>query len=271
MSMRFPLVIGIAIVVSACGNNSPSTPVTPTKTPTGLSITPNTDLITIKGIETFKSTQTYTDGTSEIVTATWNSSVPDVATIESSTGLTNGIGAGQTSITAQYQGRTATQALRVVPNYHGRWQGDWAVATCTSDGDWLRANICASAYPTGSLWMITLDATQSRDAITGMIDFGDNSPGAVSGAIAMDGHLTVGGTYTLTVDGLSVEVTVSNCETNSTDNQRMTGHFRLTLRAAGMQGAVTVDGDLRICSKGAASPANALGVAHVLGRVRGGR
>lgn len=263
MPIRLLLPIGILVVVCGCGKE----PNIIDGNPTALVIAPATDLITIKGTETFTSTLTYTNGKSETVPATWTSSAPDIATVDSSTGRVVGISPGQTTITAQYQGTTKTQNLRVVPDYQGRWQGDWAVTACISDGDWLLANVCTAGYPAGSLWAITLDATQSRDAITGTIDFGDNAPGAVTGSIAMNGHLEFTGTYTIVVDGLPVEVTVANCDTISMDNQRLTGTFRLTLRTAGMQGSVSIDGNLHVVGKGTAGPPpSSLGIAHVFRR-----
>jgi hypothetical protein len=47
------------------------------------------------------------------------------------------------------------------------------------------------------------------------------------------------------------EVTVSNWETLSTDNQRMTGRYALSFRAAARQGSARIDAELRIVAKGA--------------------
>jgi hypothetical protein len=45
------------------------------------------------------------------------------------------------------------------------------------------------------------------------------------------------------------EVTVSNWETLSTDNQRMTGRYALSFRAAALQGSARIDAELRIVAK----------------------
>ena len=263
MPIRSLLVVGPFLVLCACGKSS--NPVASSPTASGLSITPATDLITINGTETFASTATFSNGSSSVVQSTWSSDAPAVATIDAGSGRAAGVSAGQATIVARYSNLQATRLLRVVPDYQGQWTGDWAVTACTSDGDWLRMTICVSVYPIGSLWALTLVANQTRDAVSGTVDFGDNAPGPVTGAIALDGHLTVGATYTVVLDGVPVEITVSNWDTLSTDNQRMTGHFRLTLRMAGIQGSVSTDGELRVVAKGAAAAAR-VGIAHAFMR-----
>jgi hypothetical protein len=48
--------------------------------------------------------------------------------------------------------------------------------------------------------IITLVASQARDGVTGTIDFGDERPGAITGSIRPDGHLTLNGTYAVTIE-----------------------------------------------------------------------
>ena len=48
-------------------------------------------------------------------------------------------------------------------------------------------------------------------------------------------------------------------ETITTDNQRMTGRFTMTFRAAGIQGSVRFSGELRVVGKTAATPLTATG------------
>lgn len=264
MPIRSLLLIGPFVVLCACGKSS--SPVTPSPALNGLSITPATDLITIKGTETFASTAAYSNGSSGVVQSTWSSDAPAVATIESTTGRAIGVGAGQATISAQYQTQHATRLLRVVPDYSGRWQGDWVITACASDGDWQQMRACETVYTTGSLWALTLVANQTRDSVSGTVDFGDNMPGPVTGTIGLDGHLSVSGTYAIVLEGMSVEVTVSNWDTMSSDNQQMTGRFRLAMRVAGLQGSVSTDGDLRVVGKSAAPSATAMGVAHALSR-----
>lgn len=247
------VVIALLTTVVACGGSGgggPAAPSPPAPTITGLSITPATDLIRIKASESFAVTATLSNGSSQSVQATWGSDTPGVATIDSS-GRATGVANGQATIFADYQGQRATRLLRVVPDYHGRWRGDWSVTACAEEGDWR--GVCRE-FTTGSLWALNLGVTQTRDTVTGTTDFGDDLPGPVSGTIRTSGHLVVSGTYTITIEGLPMEVTVSDWETLTTDNERMTGRFRLGMRAAGLQGSFRTDGELRIVSKTSATP-----------------
>lgn len=140
--------------------------------------------------------------------------------------------------------------LRVVPDYHGRWRGDWIATGCSDEGDWQGA--CGD-FPSGSLFGLSLELTQTRDAISGTTDFGDDLPGAGSGTIRMDGPLVLSGTYTIVIEGIPMELTVADWETVTTDNERMTGRFRVSLRAPGLQGSVGVNGEARIVAKTSAT------------------
>ena len=266
MQARTLVVVALLTTVGACGGNGGGGPTTPSaQTPTlpGLSITPATDLIKIKASETFTANATFSDGSSRSVQATWGSDTPSVATIDS-TGRAMGVAPGLATIYADYQAMRATRLLRVVPDYQGTWQGDWSVTGCGDEGDWT--GVCQLA-PNGTVWALTLGITQTRDSVTGTTDFyGDdlvNLPGPVSGTIGQSGHLVVSGTYTNTIKGNLVESTVSNWETITTDNERMTGRFRETTRVAGLRGSVYHDGELRIVTKTSATPLMAVAEASV--------
>lgn len=244
--MKTHIVIVFALGVAVgCGKDSPVSPSPPPSTLASLSITPATNLIKIKGAETFNVSGTYSDGSTRTVQATWGTDNAGIATIDAS-GRATGVASGQASIFADIQGQRATRLLRVVPDYHGRWRGDWSATGCADEGDWRGA--CAE-FPVGSLFGLSLELTQTGDTVSGTTDFGDELPGAVTGTIRMDGPLVLGGTYTVVFETVPVEITVGNWETVTTDNERMTGRFRLTLRAAGLQGSIGVEGETRIVAK----------------------
>lgn len=254
MATRILAVITLLLITAACGaagNGSSPTAPTPTSAITGLSITPATDLIKLKARETFSSIATFSDGTSRAVTAAWGTSAPGVATVDSS-GHATGMGSGETTIFAWYQGHRATQSLRVVPDYHGLWQGDWRVTGCADEGDWV--GLCRE-FEVGSLWGLTLAVSQNRDAITGTVDFG-RLPGPMSGTIRQSGHLVLTAAYTMTIEEeIATDVTLTDWETITTGNNRMTGRFRATLQAPWCQGSLSADGELRVVIKTAAVPA----------------
>jgi hypothetical protein len=251
MKTRIAAIVFALAAAVGCGEDGG--PGAPSPTPTGLSITPETPLIKIKGTETFSATGTFSDGSKRSVQATWGTDNAAVATIDSS-GRASGVSSGQATIFADAQGQRATRLLRVLPDYHGRWQGDWMTTACGDDGDWRGA--CAE-FPPGSLFGLLLALTQTGDTVSGTADFGDDSPGAVSGTIRMDGPLALGGTQTVVIEGIPVELVISDWETVTTDNERMTGRFRVTFRVAGLTGSIGIDGEVRIVAKTSTSMASA--------------
>lgn len=252
------LVLGLPFGAVSCGGDGgPTAPTPPPATVTGLAITSSTDLLKINQSGTFTATATMSNGSTAIVTATWRTDNPAVATVDSS-GRVTGMASGEASISAEANGVRATpRTLRVLPDYHGRWSGDWRVAGCTTDGDWARTDICRDV-PVDSLLSFALALSQDRDNTSGNVTL-DDVTGPVQGPIRLDGQLNVAGAFTSTDGGLVIDTTVADWETATTDNQRMTGRFTLNFRAAGMKGSVRFNGELRIVAKTAATPLSATG------------
>jgi hypothetical protein len=212
------VVLAIASVfAAACGNSSPAEP---TKAVSSLSMSPGTDWLKVKGTEKFSVTAQYSTGAAEPVTPTWASDNAGVATVDAS-GTVTGIGSGQATITATYQGKSVTRTLRIIPDYAGRWTGNWVVNSCTVQG--LPASWCDpirnGAFPA------TLDIRQSKDVVSADWTFQETS-GTHPGTIAPNGTLTLTGS-TLQ-NGVTIEIT--SWQTITTDNRTMTGAFSLTWR-----------------------------------------
>jgi hypothetical protein len=251
------LALGAALLLAfifstACDKKGGGGPTGPTPTVTNVTLAPSTDFITIKAVQTFSATANFSDGSSRVVQATWGSDAPAVAAVDA--GRVTGVSPGLATIFADYEGQRGVRPLRVVPDYQGRWTGDWSITSCTDGGD--LSGIC-SEYAVGDLFAITLVASQARDGVSGTIDFGDELPGAIAGSIRPDGHLTLNGTYAVTIEDLLFELTIANWDTISLDNQRMTGHLTLSARVAGLQGSYEVAGDLRVVTKTSTTPAHA--------------
>ena len=174
------------------------------------------------------------NGSTATVTATWRSENAAVATVDAN-GRVTGIGSGETAISAESNGVRATpRTIRVLPDYHGRWTGDWRIAGCTADGDWGRTDICREV-PVGSLLPFALALTQDRDNASGNVTL-DDVAGPVQGPIRPGGQLSLAGAFTSTDQGIVLDATIADWETTTTDNQRLTGRFVLVFRAAGLQG-----------------------------------
>lgn len=229
---RVPTAIAIVVVATlgaiACGK---STPANPGPTVATLTLSPATDLIKIKGTEKFSVTAAYTTGATEAVTASWTVDNQQVATVDSG-GTATGVGAGQATITASYQGKTATRGLRVVPDYAGRWSGNWVVTRCAVQGD-FRPDWCV---PVQGTFPASLELVQTRDVTSGPWTF-QESTGNVQGTIASNGSLTL--TSTTFQSGVRIEI--ASWQSTTTDNRTMTGNFSLTWTVPGRSGSAQTD------------------------------
>lgn len=233
------------------GGGSGGNPSAPAPTVTSLAITPATDMLRITGTETFVATAGMSNGTSNAVTASWRSSNPAAATIDSG-GRSTTIASGTTSITAEYQGQSAApRELRVVPDYQGTWRGRLNVRQCTDDGDWRVADFCRT-IGTGDIDSISFALTQSRDSVTGTIDIGGFA-GPATGSIATSGHLAFSGAYTTDFEGVPIHLAVSDGLAVSTDNTRMTGGLVFTFTSTMIAGRARVEADLLNVAKTAAT------------------
>jgi hypothetical protein len=121
-----------------------------------------------------------------------------------------------------------------------------------TDGDWARTDICRDV-PVGSLSPFELALTQGRDSAAGTVTL-DDVAGPVQGAIQRGGQLTLAGAFTAAGEGIALDASITDWETTTTDNQRLSGRFALVFRAAGLQGTVRFNGELRIVAKTAAAP-----------------
>lgn len=256
--------LALPIVSASCGGgDGGGTAPTPT-TVSALAITSSSDLLKINQSGTLTATATMSNGSTMTVTATWRSDNPAVATVDGN-GRVTGIGSGESAISAEFNGVRATpRTIRVLPDYQGRWTGDWRVAGCTVDGDWARTDICRE-IPVDSISPFALALTQERDTAAGNVAL-DDVQGPVQGPIRLDGQLNVSGAFTVTDQGVVIDVAVADWETTTTDNQRMTGRFGLVFRAAGLQGSVRFTGELRVVAKTASASLTAAGGAQRLRR-----
>ena len=250
---RKAFVVILLLGPAGCGGNSPSGPSqTPASgAPTSVAIAAGVDLMKLKATGTFGLTANYSNGNAGSVQGTWRSDNPSVATVDT-TGRVTATGTGETNIVGEFQGLRATQPLRVVPDYQGRWNGDFSVTGCTADGDFQRGNFCAE-FPTADLFALTMGLTQNRDAVNGSSDFGD-LPGPVQGSIRMSGHLMLSASFTFPDDDIVVDVTLTDWEALTTDNERMTGRFAFAVRASRLQGTARIECDLRTFGKTSTTP-----------------
>lgn len=127
--MKSFLVVALLVAaVMACKNeSSPTAPSLGTVTVTG-----NGSLTSVGQTTQLTATANLSDGSKQNVTttATWQSSSPAVATV-SGAGVVTAVAAGSTTITATYQGKSATFTITVTAppapfsSLAGTWVGTW--------------------------------------------------------------------------------------------------------------------------------------------------
>lgn len=230
----FTLVLA-SLVAAACDKSSTA----PSITVSSLVVSPATDLLKIGGTEKFSVTATLSSGAVQGVTPAWTTDNPSVATVDSS-GVATGVGAGQATITASYQGKSSSLLIRVVPDYAGRWAGTWAMKSCSVQGG-FRADWCNTVQ--GS-FPARLELLQTRDYVSGTWTL-QESTGNVQGTVAANGHLNLTGTTLQS----GVTVTIGSWDSMTTDNRTMTGSFTLTWTVPNVSGSGQTGVDLQSFTK----------------------
>jgi len=234
---RTVLVVLAAAAFAACEQSSPAEP---TKTVSSLSMSPGTDWIKIKAAEKFTVTALYSTGAAEVVTPAWSSDAATVATVDAA-GTVTGVAAGLATIAAAFQGQSATRTLRVIPDYAGRWAGNWAVTSCAVQGDFI-ANWCAPVN-NGS-FPATLDILQTKDVVSATWVF-QEATGNHPGSIATAGPLSLTGSSFQS----GVRIEIASWQTVTSDNRAMTGTFTLRWTTDGRSGSAQTVIDLRNFTK----------------------
>lgn len=235
----------LATLVACGGKGGGGSPTQPTKTLTGLTISPGTTAIKVSQGETFTATATYSDGTTQSATAAWASDNTAVLTIDAN-GRAQAIIPGLATITATYQTAPAkTLLIQVVPDYQGTWDGDYAVNTCEATGTFKDAEICigSDGFPVGTLAPVTLTITQAGKQLTGTMSLGGIS-GPLTGSIEAGGTAIGTASLTVTAEGITLTSAVNPLRLRP-EGERMTGNFRAETTAAGVPGSWVLGGDLR--------------------------
>jgi hypothetical protein len=222
--LLFIALVGGLFVIAACGKSDSA----PSPTVSNLSLSPATDWVKIKGTEHFSVTALYSTGASESVSPAWTSNNTGVATVDSA-GLVTGVAAGQATVVATYQSKTAMRDIRVIPDYAGRWAGSWSVTSCATTGA-LPASWCNSVQ--GASLPATLQVLQTKDQVSAAWTL-QESNGTAQGSIAGDGKLTLSGSSLQS--GVTIEIV--SWQTVTTDNQQMTGTFTLKWTPTGVNGS----------------------------------
>jgi hypothetical protein len=160
MKRRVPtlILLFVCAIAAACGSDSPTEP---SPTPGTLTIIGQTDFMTIGAVVTLQATLTST--TSATVAADWSTEDGRVAGIDRSGRLT-ALGSGTTNVRAVFEGKSATFAVRVAPNYAGTWEGRVRVTACVNPSP----SVCQT-YSLGSQFVTRVTLVQNRAQVVGTL------------------------------------------------------------------------------------------------------
>src|SRR5580700_4061198 len=177
---------------------------------TVIAITPNPASLIVGATQQFTATGTYNDGSTANVTslASWTSSTPSVATINS-TGLATGVASGSTTITASLGGVSAATAVTVA----GVSSISVAPASPSPGSpsiavDTAQQLTATATYSNGSTVDITSSATWTSSApAVAFVDAAGLVGGVLAGSSTIKATYSgVSGTTSLTVTGSGVNV-----------------------------------------------------------------
>jgi len=229
---RILLVVGLAAVMAACGDDSPTAPSVSTS-----SITVTVSSPVRMGQTTQSSgTAMLSNGQSQAVTSGWLSDAPGVATV-SDAGLVTGVSNGRATIYVVSGGRQGQQVTRVVPDYQGSWSGATQVTACTQTGAWVTANFCGS-FTVGSTDPYTLSLAQSGENLTARLSYGPTFVfPSVAAAIGADGTSPFSAAYVDPSDGFTVAASVL---VNSLRVGELSGTINEVWRLPGVSGEGTL-------------------------------
>jgi hypothetical protein len=230
----------IAAVGCSAGSSSPVAPAPAPPTASSIAITSGVDSLRTGFFADFAVTASMSDRTTQIVTpqATLTTSDASIATVDKNGRLTANW-YGPVTITASYQGRTATRTVTIVYNYGGTWNGTFVIRDCDQSGLFLSSRYCQNAGV--APLPMALELTQSganADQISGSASF-RGLAGPVTGQVGSDGRLALNGSYTAASGGATFRVEIVSWTTEPAGNTGMSGRFHYKLQVMGSEGTAS--------------------------------
>jgi hypothetical protein len=144
----------------------------------------------------YTATATFSNQTTQTVTATWTTGGTNRASVNAG-GRVTGQAHGSFTLTASYQGTSASKTVNVVNNYDGRWSGVVRRLTCQLNGA-LGRRITQRLCPAPALYPMAFTISQPAPSFTNVTVVINNPSWAgsilnASGTVSGDGRLTLGG------------------------------------------------------------------------------
>ena len=231
--------VAALVSLAACGGGGSGA--TPDPTTTAISVTVSSPMRMGQTTQA-SGNATLSNGTSQALSAGWQSDAPGVATVTGA-GIVTGVANGQATIFIVSGGRQGQQLIRVVPDYQGTWSGGLRVTSCSPSGAWATERICDD-FRVGSVFEYAVSFEQSGESMTARVSYGSplNFP-VVSAPIRADGTSSFTATQTVTESGFTFTVTVT-FEINSARVGDLTGTVTEVWRAPNISGEMRVVQDI---------------------------
>jgi hypothetical protein len=247
--MRYSAVSTLAVLLvvsglAACGGGNSSTPAAPTPTVRSVNITTTNDMLKVKETVAFAATAAHSDG-SVVAVTDWASDTPQAATVDA-TGKVTGVAPGSANIIAKHDGVWGVKLIRVVADFQGRWDGDYAITSCSESGNFT--GFCQD-FNLGLILPTTMVYTQSRDVVDGTFYLGSIAAAAhgtqsEGGALALPDMTMQTGSYKIVIG-------MGNFSVDSSDH--MQGTFRATWTTTSFPGEGRFDGRIRVMIRNSAA------------------
>ena len=248
IAVRFVIPL-VTIAVTACGgDSSPTAPTTP-----AAPVAPTVSTLRIDGPDALRTgassdytvTATLSNGTTQTVTSTWSSGNSTIATVDGN-GRVTGQSHGPVTLTASYQGASATKSVSVVANFGGQWSGRYVMKACDQSGVFAAVAFCQGMGPIGSTGPITLALTQGgndQSQLSGTIAFGTLA-GNITGNVTADARMVIGGSFNVVSSGVTFTFRVGGWESRLSGPSSMTGRWADNLTAVGIPGNAYTENEL---------------------------
>lgn len=188
--------VGLAVLACGCGaagSGSSQTPTSPTVsvTPRSLSLSRSSLEVLVGDSETVTAAVSYSDGSLRSVAPTWSSSNSSVVSVDQG-GVIRGVSAGVTSVTASSSGLSSSLVVRSIPNYSGRWYGQYRIVSCSAPFRWGNSYCTSFVGTGGTIFYLDLNLEMSGTRVNGSWRRG-SFQGSVSGTVSDNGALVLQG------------------------------------------------------------------------------
>ena len=249
---RIASACGLCAVLAACGGSSDGPGPAPSPTVSSLRVTFQ-DILLVGRSASATASATMSNGQVQNVGTGWRSSAPQVATVTDS-GSVRGMANGDATISVSFGGQEGSKAVRIAPDYDGRWEGLQVVTSCVDSEDF--EGICEEPPDVvGRGFPIRLTARHGGTlGVAGEFMVEQITFPTFTVDVEPDGSIRFAGT--MVVEGIRA---FAEWHINSTEGGRATGTIREVYDAPGeFDGRVTYESRLSgFVRAGAASTSSA--------------